>query len=130
MDGELLEVREVHSAARRRIEARILSPRKRPLDDSVRNTETLRERPVAPRPIVDEQPAEDIDIGILDHDILYQVSILDTQPQFVYFGPGLNSRPDATAARSSGLLGAITPGADTDRCRSCGAPQTCRRVGG
>jgi hypothetical protein len=68
MKRELLEVREMDFATIHRIQIRALRPLQRPLYDRVRNTETLRKRPVAPSPIMGEQPAEDIDIGILDHD--------------------------------------------------------------
>jgi hypothetical protein len=62
MDGELLEVWKIHSAAMCRIKARILRPRKRPLDNRVRNMKTLRKRPIAPGPVVGEQSAENVDI--------------------------------------------------------------------
>jgi hypothetical protein len=88
VDGELFEVRKVHSAARGRIEARILRSQERPLDNRVRNTETLGERPVAPISVVGKQPAEDVNIGILDHGkVAYQVSIHDT--------PSERDRPSA-----------------------------------
>jgi hypothetical protein len=65
---ELLEVREVNFATVHRIQICALRSLQRSLYDRVRNAKTLRKRPVAPGPIVGEQSAEDVDIGILDHD--------------------------------------------------------------
>jgi hypothetical protein len=68
---ELLAVREVNFATVHRIQIRALRSLQRSLYDRMRNAKTLRKRPVAPGPIVGEQSAEDVDIGILDHDEAY-----------------------------------------------------------
>jgi len=68
MKRELLKVREMDFATVHRIQVRTLGSLQRPLYDRVRNPKTLRKRPVAPGPIVGEQPTEDVDVGILDHD--------------------------------------------------------------
>jgi hypothetical protein len=65
---ELLEVREMDLAPVRRIKIRPLRSLQRSLYDRMRDTKPLRKRPVAPGPIVGEQPTEDVNVGILDHD--------------------------------------------------------------
>lgn len=67
MKREFLEVREMDFAPVGRIQIRTLRSLQRPLHDRVRNAETFSKRPVGPSPIVGEQPAEDIDVGFLDH---------------------------------------------------------------
>ncbi len=88
---ELLEVREMDFATVHRIQIRALRSLKRPLDDRMRNTKPLRKRPVAPSLIVGEQPTEDVDIGILDHDencIRYQYMIRRVPSAGVYLDRG------------------------------------------
>ena len=63
MKRELLEVGEMDFATVHRIQIRALRSLQRSLYNRVRNTETLRKRPVAPSLIVGKQPAEDIDVG-------------------------------------------------------------------
>jgi hypothetical protein len=65
---ELLEMRAMDFATVHGIQIRALRSLKRSLYDRVRNAKTLRKRPVAPGPIVGEQPTEDVDVAILDHD--------------------------------------------------------------
>jgi len=65
---ELFEMRKVDFAAIYGVQIRALRSRQRPLHGWMWNMETISERPVAPSPIVGDQPAEDVDIGILDHE--------------------------------------------------------------
>ncbi len=67
MKRKLLEVREMDFAAFHRIQIHALHSLQRSLYDWMRNMEPLRKRSVAPGPIMGEQSAEDIDIGILNH---------------------------------------------------------------
>lgn len=90
MKRELLEVREMNFATVHRIQIRTLRPLQRPLHDRVRNAKTLRNRPVAPGPIVGEQPAEDIDVGILDayKDSVSSINTSYRDPWAVYLDRG------------------------------------------
>lgn len=68
MKEELLEVRPMHTPSLRGIEIGFLSTTQRALDKSVRDTETLSEIAVGPRPLADGSEAgEDIDVGWLEH---------------------------------------------------------------
>jgi len=81
MKRKLLEVRKMDFATVGGIQIRALRSLQRPLYDRMRNMETLGKRPVAPGPVVSEQPAEDVDIGSLDHGVYcirYQYAIQRT----------------------------------------------------